>query len=393
MIRDGSTNSMNRKSKAARARRRIATMLGSGAIALALGVMMTANVAAAAECDVPSGTYPSIQSAVNDSSCNPIVVADGSYTENVVINRSLTLDGAFAGTDARTRLGSGESVVEGGGAAAIIINAPDVVVDGFKITSTGGGSGYGIDVETGAAGAVIANNIFDGIKGSAGTAQAIDLVGGPDGVVIVHNVIENISSPNSAKGVFSGDSRATDASTGIVVDGNLIKDIHSENKGAYGVTINNGNGSTANYGLVIENNDINTLHSDNGWVHAVGIEADAPDVIVSGNSFSNLTASGPDLVAVWFENEDPAYASSKVNGNNFNFPKGTGVYGIAVDTNPPDSKGFDVGGAPLNGTCNFWGSSNGPGNAGGSGALVSPLVTFNPWSKNPTPQGPCVPKQ
>jgi hypothetical protein len=243
------------------------------------------------------------------------------------------------------------------------------------------------------------------------TAQAIDLSGGADGVVISNNVMRGLTSCGSTKGVLVGDSGAHNSSNGVVIEGNIMTGITSTGFGAYAVELNNGNGNTANYGLVVAGNDISNLTANGkvdvnghtgflgpdgvstGWVHAIGIEADAPGAAISGNSFSDLMASKPDVVAVWFENEDSAYASSKVNGNNFNFPKGTGVYGIAVDTNPPDSNGFDVGGAPLNGTCNFWGSSNGPGNAGGSGALVSPLVTFNPWSKNPTPQGPCVPKQ
>jgi nitrous oxidase accessory protein NosD len=156
---------MNRKSKAARARRRIAAMLGSGAMALAFGVTMTANVAAAATCAVGgSESYTTIQSAVNDLSCNPIIVDPGTYPENVTISRSLTLKGAQHGLDARTRSGASESTISGNPAILINSSASDVVVDGFTITATNtDGSADGVTVSAGASGAVITNNIFDGI--------------------------------------------------------------------------------------------------------------------------------------------------------------------------------------------------------------------------------------
>lgn len=48
----------------------------------------------AAVCDVPSPTYSTIQSAVDDPQCTEIDVAAGSYEEVVVISRSLMLSGA-----------------------------------------------------------------------------------------------------------------------------------------------------------------------------------------------------------------------------------------------------------------------------------------------------------
>jgi hypothetical protein len=379
-----------RNSKTARAGWRIATIAGSGAMALAFGLLMTAMPAAAAAgptCTVP-GDYSTIQGAVNDTNCTTINVAADTYNENVTINHTLTLKGANAGKDPNTGPRDAESIISGNPAIEITATAPDVVVDGFTVN---GPSGSGVVIKGN--GAVITNNILSGIVSDSSTAQAISIYRGPDGVEISHNLIEKVSGDQSTKGVFIEDTASKDPSVGVVVNGNVITQITSTSKGAYGVLLNNGNGNTANYGLVIENNDINTLSSGSGWVHAVGIEANAPNVTVAGNSFSNLTASGPDVVAVWFEREDPSYTSSKVNGNNFNFPKGTSVYGIAVDTNPPDPAGFDVAGMPLDGTCNFWGTSTGPSGAGpGFGALVSPLVTFSPWSKNPAPQGPCVPK-
>src|SRR4051812_1873842 len=65
-------------------------------------------------CSVPSTRYPTIQSAVDAPACSSVKVAAGSYAENVKIARRLTLSGAKARQDARTRRSGGESVINGG---------------------------------------------------------------------------------------------------------------------------------------------------------------------------------------------------------------------------------------------------------------------------------------
>ena len=60
-----------------------------------------AATAHAAPCSVPTAAHPMIQSAVSDPGCDPINVAPGPYTENVIISRSLTLNGAQAGNSSR----------------------------------------------------------------------------------------------------------------------------------------------------------------------------------------------------------------------------------------------------------------------------------------------------
>ncbi len=375
---------------------RTATLLAGGA--LGLGLLTAANVAnAATPCEVPTTPYPTIQDAVNDTSCTTIDVAPNfTSSGSINIDRTLTLNGAQAGVDARSRSGGESLLTAASGQPAITIDAPNVVVDGFTVmTPTNpapSGSVYGIVVKGTASGSVITNNIFSNIAstGNNATAQAIYVANGSDGVEISHNLIDNVSSPGSAKGVFVGYSASTDPSVGVVINSNQIKDISSTNSGAYGVLVNNGNGSTSNYGLVIGDNDISGLSSNTGWVHAVGIEADAPNVTVTGNTFSDLTADSPDVVAVWFESEDTSYGSARVNGNNFNFGRRPSVYGIEVDST------LSVG--SVDGTCNYWGSASGPNLASasqdsGHGALVSTGVTFDPWSKNAAPQGPCVPNE
>ena len=73
-----------------RAKRHASGFLSTLAILFAMSTM-----AAAAPCTVPSIPYPTIQSAVNDPTCNPINVLAGTYPElapgPLTISRSVTL--------------------------------------------------------------------------------------------------------------------------------------------------------------------------------------------------------------------------------------------------------------------------------------------------------------
>ncbi len=57
-----------------------------------------AGQASGGACNVPSGSYPTIQSAVNDTNCQIIELSPQNYNENVVINRSVTVNGSSPAT-------------------------------------------------------------------------------------------------------------------------------------------------------------------------------------------------------------------------------------------------------------------------------------------------------
>ncbi len=107
-----------------------------------------------------------------------ITVAPGTYPEDVTVNKALTINGARAGVDARTRTGA-ESVVR-----SFNIGVSNVVLDGLSL------SNYGVQVRaTGSAtalsGVVIRNSIFDGYN---------DVAIVPDGagnIIIQKNLFRN----------------------------------------------------------------------------------------------------------------------------------------------------------------------------------------------------------
>ena len=382
-----------------------ARLLGFFAVVAAFATVLTlggGTAHATVPCSVPSLSYPTIQSAVSDNNCDPIDVAAGGYVENVTIGRTLILNGQQAGNPAPGRVGA-ESIVQGanpiGANPVITINAGSVRIDGFTLKNAiTTGAAIGIAVKTAGTGAVITNNIIDGVNtldtGGNGTAQAIYLENGPDNVQILANDLKNIHSNRSAKGVHIGDASSTNSSTGVLIEGNWIENVTSDTRGAYGVSINNGNGSTVNSGLVIRNNTITNLIGGanvvvGGWVHAVGLETDTPGVLVTDNSISILV-SPPFMgfstaVAVWFE-ANPSFYTGKVNQNNFNVTNA--AYGIAVQ----NALVMPIVAPSVDGTCNWWGDPNGPGPVGPSlfGAQVSYNVNFTPWLIAPAPAGACV---
>src|SRR5256885_16689602 len=101
--------------------------------------MIGASAVRAATCAVPSGAYPTIQSAATDASCNTINVAPGAYNENVTVTHSCDINGAQAGNAfaGRTSGGPAESTVNStstvGSSATFTIFATDVMLDGFTI--------------------------------------------------------------------------------------------------------------------------------------------------------------------------------------------------------------------------------------------------------------------
>lgn len=93
-----------------------------------------------------STNFTTIQAAINDAATTTgdvIEVDAGTYTENVTVNKSLTIKGAnFGTTGCGTRVA--ESIVAGGTGTAFTISANDVTIDGFNITGVTGISSTGV---------------------------------------------------------------------------------------------------------------------------------------------------------------------------------------------------------------------------------------------------------
>jgi hypothetical protein len=175
---------------------------------MAIATLMTiADPAAAAttlkvddngtEC--PDATYTTIQAAVDAaSSGDTIKVCPGTYPESVSVNKTLTLEGAQAGVDARTGRSDplAEAIVDppdSGFTPGFNVTASDVTIDGFTVQ--GADNDAGILLSSTSSGYQILNNIIQNntiglYPGSSGTTETL----------IQHNLFKSNNVPGAAGG-------------------------------------------------------------------------------------------------------------------------------------------------------------------------------------------------
>lgn len=364
-------------------------ILGAGGVgtvaALALGGGTGHAAVGGPVCNVPAD-YSTIQAAVNDTNCATVKVSAGTYNENVDVTRSVTIKGAKAGQDVdhRTAGNSHESTVTGVTDIPVFnIEAANVTVDGFSITNPNHWSG--VNIKQAGNNAKITNNFIYGLGNasySTNNPTGVNLDNGPDGVRISNNKITDLQSgTKSAQGILDGDSTATNPALDTRIVNNEISNISTQ-KGAYGVQVNSGAGSGVGYSTVkVLSNHISNLSG--GWVHAIGLEGRTPNAVVRNNVISGLNSTNADKVGVWFE-DNIFFFTADVNRNNLNV--GSNAYGIAV--HPSLVAAYPS--LNVNGTCNYWGASDGPGAvASGSGSMVGPGVDYTPWLKHSNLKSDC----
>ena len=125
-----------------------------------------ATPVAASTCAVPS-THATITLALADSACSTIQVAAGTYYENIVIPRSLTLEGA----------GQGATIIDGGANGRVIDVGPGLTVQIKDLTVTNGRLQWdnGAGIRNGSVGSPSPS------QGSHLTLTRVTVVGAPEG--------------------------------------------------------------------------------------------------------------------------------------------------------------------------------------------------------------------
>ncbi len=202
-------------------------------------------------CVVPSTTYPTIQSAVNDLfSCPTIQLLPGIYHENVTINRNVTIQGA----------GAGQTIVDGAYGVGSV----------FRIT------GY----TTTLSGLTIRNG-----SGFSGDVSGLDGGG-------INNYNANLTVTNST--ISNNGTYNTSFGGGIYTYGGTVTVTNSTITGnratAYGGGIYNQGGTVTVSNSTISNNGANTTSDIAGLYGGGGIFNDGGTVTVTNNS----TISGND---------------------------------------------------------------------------------------------------
>lgn len=409
---------------------KLAVLMGL-TLTLVLGLLMfgghkTRAAVGGPICNVPAD-YGTIQAAVNDPGCSTINVAPGTYGENVVINRQLTLSGSgnttiihpivngpgitlsAGGTSSTSRTIIEKLMVTGalgGGNAGsgIRINGPGPF--GFitfnEITSTAnGGNGIAVDITTSIndliiRGSSLTNNGTDGFRVPASMLSM-------DGLLITGSHLDNngLAGWEAYTGLGAGSLRnVTVADT--TFDNNANKGMYLErlsNAQFTGIEVNS-SGTSGSFAAGIDINlkfasfqDI-TIQDSTISNSGTGDPINGVGVTVKARSDGSTYGAHPaTLVGVNIVNND---ITSNQNGIRFGEPlkNNVGPTGVAVHGNNimhNVNLGIDNQTVPnVDASCNWWGAMDGPGPVGpGSGDKVSVNVTFLPWLLSPSPYGSC----
>ncbi|HKZ83811.1 MAG TPA: choice-of-anchor Q domain-containing protein [Anaerolineae bacterium] len=221
----------------------LALSLSIVATVVTLALLRT-PVRAANQCVAPGGAggcHATIQAAVNAvGSGETVRVVVGTYNENVVITKSMTLLGGYADTTFTNRTPR-SSIINGGGNSSVIsvTNGAAVTIDGFTITggdataNNGGGGGIAIRQAT----ANIIDNLIDGNVASSdpaigGRGGGIDVTGNVSPVLISGNtILANLAysvvltSPTVARFGLGGGIWINTSSSAIITGNQILSNV------------------------------------------------------------------------------------------------------------------------------------------------------------------------
>jgi nitrous oxidase accessory protein NosD len=318
--------------------------------------------------DPYSVTYCNIQDAIDDA--NPgdtIIVAAGLYKENVVIDKWLTLKGAQAGVDARTRSGA-ETIIEPGEEeiGISILTAADcvVVIDGLMVQNAVHA------IATPEFGLMAANITVRNVRVLNCSEFGISLTFTLN-TTVEYCYVENVEIAINAGAVEPAPPTVASFKNNEVVNSR------------FGITGYLGGDSR------IEGNLIRDFA--NG---GVGISCQCLNTEIKNNTVTGYV-KGTALTFEKSHHDRPSSENVNVKGNNFTGNR-HGIYvfdtqetltGITVNfNNIADNSWHGVrndAGETLDATRNWWGNASGPYhwdiNPDGEGDSVSDSVDFEPW--------------
>jgi hypothetical protein len=363
------------------------TLPGAGSAIAPSGQSRAALSVGGPTCNVPAD-YPTIQAAVTAPVCATINVAPGSYTENVVIARALTLRGAQAGHDARAPRG-GESVINGGLGPDVTISANNVTVDGFTLNGPVSSGTAAIVMQTANSGETIKNNIVN----NPGRAASITT----SNTVFYQNLVK--STPTATDG-FQANSTPVqnvllaDNTFGGATAANYNADITIiEGNSNIVVTGNKSNGDGTLIALFKTNHALvagNTVKGDPN-ASAIFIGGGNSNILVDCNTVSSASSGVNVTDIIGSPNSAVTIIGNNLHNNGNGIKVGTGGVAaagavVANRNRLTGNTAFGVNnlsGFNVNATNNWWGASNGPGPVGpGTGDKVTLNVTYAPWLRN-----------
>ena len=368
------------------------------------------------EVECPAPDHNTIGAAIAAATAGDTInVCPGTYAENVVLNKSLTLNGAQTGVDARGRVAS-ESVIAPAAGIGIDLRDPTggTVVDGFTVS----GGAQGIRSTSGILNdLLIANNRIVGFTGSG---LFLDN-SGPD-ATLNQNLVDGASKTGGGGLVHldqdnfdglhftSNEVQGYGIGTGFFVDGNHNVGPSAARTPLFDGNLLDGAGTGTNLGrFAFELGDItNNTFSNNA---SDGLQGGIQNSLIDGNVFEDNGRSGLALTGFGgavdptrgAQNTD--ITNNEFTGNGFTNPGEalfftSGQFPGTISTNEAHDNNIEgnadgarySGGETINVECNWWGSFTGPsGDGPGTGDTVQGAgLDFEPWLIASAPGGDCA---
>ncbi len=355
-----------------------------------VGVGAGSAWAAGPVCSVPA-EYATIQGAVNEPGCTTINIAAGTYTEQVDINRTLTLNGAQHGVDARSRSGAESIISDKNG--AVLVEADNVTINGFTIEGATEDLNAGIWIPlAGVEGTQILDNIVQSnvfgiwLNNKGATMKMED------------NLIRHNNNPGPASGTGIYSEELSDA----LIENNEF----TEDNGGSITVIGPPFANTAEH-ITISNNQLVGSDYENIFLLGVADSTIHGNTSIGTTSPSTIDMGGADTkievtdnvlrngyVGISAENPYAAGSNSEITATG-NCIEGNRVAGLGIGTleeGPPISFKAEPGvyAGSLIATDNWWGSTSGPtiaSNPGGTGDRIvdeAAAVGYEPYATSST---------
>jgi hypothetical protein len=321
------------------------------------------------DCMSPATACLTLQAAIDRASNGDTVNVEAGiypYAGVVNLNKTLTLNGAQSGLDARERF-EAESILENSG--GLYVTANDVIIDGFTVqnSTSGAFTGFGIDLGASTSGAHVINNIIQN------NIAGIGLANNPAGnqAVIQHNAFRNNTQPGPASGhgIYT-DEYVAGYGVGledVLIDSNSFENYNDAVTGTWDIGISN-TGPVAFTNLQIQYNSSVSISPASRSMYFYNTDSSS----IKANNIRNKTNyaigffGGDDGITIEcntiLESNRGIYVADaytglnstiRVNDNNI---AGNAIAGLEVVSGT-----YTGGFGSLNAENNWWGSSSGPG--------------------------------
>lgn len=357
-----------------------------------------------------NANYATISAAIAAASTGQkIFVCLGTYTEQLSINKALTLIGAS----------STNTIIQGTGSDIVTISSGNVTIQGFQITTSLNNinlSGIKLAQLGAVSNVTITDNWIRNLNTTATYAIGISLQSQNSNVSVLNNQIENITSNGLAYGILLSEAGGM-GNNNVLIKGNQVSAIQGALAGI-GISVNDDF-----HNVTVEGNTVSNLTSPGAGKRVVGIAsggtAGTPsNVTILNNTVSNITWTGTNIQdAVGIGIGDTAQGVTIQNNTVSNCGVGIGLatsginivinngndilnnqVGIGIATAPQAGWAANynniVGNAlfgaqnttatSFNAENNWWGCTAGPGNPG-CDTVSFDNVDFTPWLTAPVP--------